>query len=496
MWALFLPLHCAKKLQWAPFMENCSNSSSVSDLSKSSSKMGKRLGNFGARIGSYMGMMSDQFFDYDTPKMVQIKSKKVGLINRVVQICVIAYVVIYVLIINKDYQKRDNVEGSATAKLKGVAYTNITDAWDLQVDDPTPYNRIWDLADYVIPPQQTNAFFVMTNMVITPKQTRGICPEAPDVWYGRCKTDADCPAGEYIKTGNGMRTGSCVPTPWPYKDVNKTCEIKAWCPIENDKLPRAKVPVLLEAKNFTVMIKNSISFPAFNFSKRNIRETAEKAYLRGCMYDPVNDPLCPIFKLGSIVEMANDTFENMAYKGGVVTIDIQWNCNLDRHRDECLPKYRFFRSDDQHAQIAAGFNFRYSKYYKSNGSEHRTLTKAYGILFNIKITGVAGQFHFIPLMLNVASGFALLSLATVMCDIVVLYLLKKRNIYKECKYQNVNPVTDDGYEVPALRTFSKADGNSAIFPLRRISYDGNSMDVGKRYATAYLDSSADNDRNS
>ncbi len=40
--------------------------------------------------------------------------------------------------------------------------------------------------------------------------------------------------------------------------------------------------------------------------------------------------------------------------------------------------------------------------------------------------------------------------ATVMCDIVVLYLLKKRNIYKECKYQNVNPVTDDGYEVSRI----------------------------------------------
>ncbi|XP_071790157.1 P2X purinoceptor 4-like [Asterias amurensis] len=440
-------------------------------------------------------MMSDQFFDYDTPKMVQIKSKKVGLINRVVQICVIAYVVVYVLIINKDYQKRDDVEGSATAKLKGVAYTNITDAPDLQIDDPTPYNRVWDLADYVIPPQQTNAFFVMTNMVITPKQTRGICPEDPDMWFGRCQTDEQCPIGKYITGGNGMRTGRCVPAPWPYKGVNKTCEIRAWCPTEYDKLPRSRTPVLREAANFTVMIKNSISFPEFNFSK-NIRETTQKSYLRSCRYDADSDPLCPIFRLGTMVEMANDTFENMAYRGGVVTIDIQWNCNLDRHRDECLPRYRFFRSDDEHAKIAKGFNFRYSKYYKVNGTEFRTLTKAYGILFNIKITGQAGKFDFIPLMLNVASGFALLSLATVMCDIVVLYLLKKRNIYKECKYQNVNPVTDDGYEVPALRTFSKADGNSAIFPLRRVSYDGNSMEVGKRYATAYLDTTADSDRNS
>ena len=46
-----------------------------------------------ARIGSLIGAASDTFFDYDTPKMVQIKSKKVGLINRVIQIGIIVYVV-------------------------------------------------------------------------------------------------------------------------------------------------------------------------------------------------------------------------------------------------------------------------------------------------------------------------------------------------------------------------------------------------------------------
>ena len=39
------------------------------------------------------------------------------------------------------------------------------------------YERIWDKADYIIPPSENNAFFVMTNVVITPNQTRGKCPE-------------------------------------------------------------------------------------------------------------------------------------------------------------------------------------------------------------------------------------------------------------------------------------------------------------------------------
>ena len=39
------------------------------------------------------------------------------------------------------------------------------------------YERVWDEADYVVPPAENGAFFVTTNVVITPNQTRGYCPE-------------------------------------------------------------------------------------------------------------------------------------------------------------------------------------------------------------------------------------------------------------------------------------------------------------------------------
>ena len=39
------------------------------------------------------------------------------------------------------------------------------------------YERVWDEADYVVPPAENAAFFVTTNVVITPNQTLGHCPE-------------------------------------------------------------------------------------------------------------------------------------------------------------------------------------------------------------------------------------------------------------------------------------------------------------------------------
>ena len=34
------------------------------------------------------------------------------------------------------------------------------------------YFRVWDEADYVVPPAENGAFFITTNVLITPNQTQ------------------------------------------------------------------------------------------------------------------------------------------------------------------------------------------------------------------------------------------------------------------------------------------------------------------------------------
>lgn len=49
----------------------------------------------------------------------------------------------------------------------------------------------------------------------------------------------------------------------------------------------------------------------------------------------------------------------------------------------------------------------------------------------------AGKFDVIPTMINVGSGLALLGVATVLCDVIVLYCMKKRYYYRDKKYKYV-----------------------------------------------------------
>ncbi|XP_025070611.1 P2X purinoceptor 5 isoform X3 [Alligator sinensis] len=364
-------------------------------------------------------------FDYKTEKYVIAKNKKVGILYRVVQLSILAYLVGWVFVIKKGYQDVDtSIQSSVITKLKGVAFTNTSDLGE----------RLWDASDYVIPPQGESIFFVMTNLIVTLNQTQNMCPESPAIPDALCSKNKDCPRGEPVKAGNGVKTGRCMKTG---SNVNGTCEILAWCPVERKS--SAKKVLLANAENFTVYIKNSIRFPKFKFSKTNVLKTNDDLYLKSCHYSPKN-LYCPIFRLGNLVSWAGSNFQEMALEGGAIGIMIEWDCNLDKGPSECNPHYSFTRLDNESGEksISSGYNFRFAKYYKNtDGVEFRTLIKAYGIRFDVMVNGKAGKFNIIPTIINVGSGLALMGAGAFFCDLVLLYLIKKSHFYRGKKYEEV-----------------------------------------------------------
>ncbi|XP_069135018.1 P2X purinoceptor 4-like isoform X1 [Argopecten irradians] len=375
------------------------------------------------------------FFEYDTPKIVHIKSKKVGVINRFLQLVIIGYIIGFAIIFKKGYQKFDTIQSAVTTKVKGVAFLNGSEVPNLE-------DSLWDVADYVVPPQENNAFFVITNLIVTPNQTQGICPEDKGVQGASCTSDATCAPmiGKSLPSGNGVLTGTCNTT-------TNTCDIRAWCPVENGDLKVPNPPVLLQSKDFTVFIKNNIEFPYYKIKRRNILGVQTDDELKTCRFDPF-DPVkkfCPIFILGDVVRFAGEDYKNMSGSGGVMQIIIDWDCNLDKSLEDCVPEYTFRRLDSADFSLSQGFNFRYAKFYRDpDGREVRTLYKAFGIKYIVTVIGQAGKFNVVPLLLNIGSGLGLLAVATILCDLVVLYVLKAKDVYREKKYLNV--VGDDAYK--------------------------------------------------
>ncbi|NXX48840.1 P2RX3 protein, partial [Tricholaema leucomelas] len=225
------------------------------------------------------------FFSYETPKSVVVKSWVVGVVNRSVQLLILAYFVGWVFIHEKAYQVRDTViESSVVTKVKGIGrYAG----------------RVLDTADYITPPevrgtgppsfpsrvtvgvtvtslQGTSVFVVVTKQIVTENQTQDVCPESDPTF--RCSADRDC-QGPSPATGSGVLTGRCI----PYNGTLRSCEIRGWCPAEVDTVD---VPIMMEAENFTLFIKNSIRFPLFGFEKANLPPPGSGLSLGRCRFHP------------------------------------------------------------------------------------------------------------------------------------------------------------------------------------------------------------------
>ncbi|XP_055336564.1 LOW QUALITY PROTEIN: P2X purinoceptor 4-like [Paramacrobiotus metropolitanus] len=375
------------------------------------------------RISKYLRLCLTQFcFIYQTPRVVSLKSKRIGIIYRTLQLALLAYLVGYVFLYKKSYQATDTADFSVVTKVKGMLYRNVNGS-----------KEVWDNNDFVVPAQESNAFFIATNMVYTRNQSQGICPEDANVGVEgiECSEDFDCEKGKPTPYGNGIKTGKCV-------QRTGTCEISGWCPTEIDDPPSK--PVLSGFETITILVKNHIAFQKFKIKRRNILSHFTQKYLQTCRYDPDDDPKCPIFSVKEIVKYAQEKFEDMAVKGGIIGFHIRWMCDLDRGEEECLPEYSFKRLDDQTDKVAKGWNFRHAYYfYDAKGGNRRDLVKFWGIRFIFIVTGQAGKFSIVPFVMHLGSSLGLFGIVSLVCELVISWCFRS-DFLREQKYIDLETI--------------------------------------------------------
>ncbi|XP_075066970.1 P2X purinoceptor 2 [Mixophyes fleayi] len=365
-----------------------------------------------------------QLWEYETPKVIVVKNRHLGTIYRLLQLLIIVYFAWYVFVIQKGYQAQETgPESAVITKVKGVSMSKASRGT----------KKIWDVAEYVKPPEGGSIFTIITRTENTKLQTLGTCPESKAVIDARCTSADDCKRGEMHVLGHGVQTGRCIQAT---RGSLKTCEILAWCPLEDDFVTSESLQEFVP--NFTILIKNNIHFPQFGFSKGNIE--GDNA-LKNCTYHPIRSPSCPIFTMGFIVREAGVNFTEIAHKGGIIGVIINWNCNLDLHPSKCRPQYSFRRLDLQN-DVSTGYNYRFAKYYNKNGTEARTLIKVYGIRIDVIVHGQAGKFSLIPTIINLATALTSIGVGSVFCDWILLTFMNKDHMYSIRKYDKVWKLED------------------------------------------------------
>lgn len=166
--------------------------------------------------GSCRTRVTEAFY-YRSVKMVEIRNCKLGLLHRVLQLAIVAYVIGYVIVYQQGYQTQSRMVSSFVSKVKGTAFSQATNSSALVV---------YDAYDLVQPPLEQGGLFVALALATTPAQRRSRClgnyaGQGPDSEL--CNSTMGCAKGR--ATRNGVTAGTC-------DDASGFCYIYAWCPLE------------------------------------------------------------------------------------------------------------------------------------------------------------------------------------------------------------------------------------------------------------------------
>ncbi|VDP68680.1 unnamed protein product [Echinostoma caproni] len=440
------------------------------------------------------GFFTEVMFVFEMPKVVHIRNPALGLLFRLVQLSILTYFVIFVMWWNKGYQSFDRALSGVTAKVSGVSWVGsdrFTPGGPLVDNGAYNLRSLQNSGVYLTTRITAKAIqqlgycaeltslpdaHCLTDAHCTPGTTAGHSIYGPD---GRMFSIEDIDLND---DGHGVFTGRCL-------QAMQVCEIYGWCPVRAENqtslgrvasssrvitpinilmepytfftdlefIQRHRsawepsnlklVPPFFDVLNYTLFIRNAIEFPYFDVKRRNILQWMTEDYLHSCMYDPVSplNQYCPVFRVYDMLRLAGANPDRMIYFGGVIAITIDWTCDLDWSVEHCLPQYAFrqldYNPDVNQSQLIKGAGLAEGSHQEltihfghdgQNGTgRYRLLLNSHGIAFLIRVTGQAGKFNLLSFTMRFGSGLALLSGATIMCDLIAFHFMRDRELFRE-----------------------------------------------------------------
>ena len=130
--------------------------------------------------------------------------------------------------------------------------------------------------------------------------------------------------------------------------------------------------------------------------------------------------------------------------GAEIQLEASYQCNLDYGVDSCKPEFTATRLDSPDNKVSSGFNYRLLRALQYAGDivTQRIVTKNNALRIQVLVTGMGRQFSIVETLTVVGSGVALLGTATVVCDILIFYISKRKTYYRDKKYRLVRVQRD------------------------------------------------------
>uniref|UniRef100_K7FGH9 P2X purinoceptor n=1 Tax=Pelodiscus sinensis TaxID=13735 RepID=K7FGH9_PELSI len=342
-----------------------------------------------------------EFWDYETPKVMVVKSRKLGVMYRGVQGLILFYFVWYVFIVQKGYQERETgPESSVVTKVSGGAGAGIRGRGKtLYGGDPPP--------QYVYPQVCTCTAVHTCTCVYAPAQ----------VWVRTCTGLGmhRCAYLHSVCSCKGMHLHRCVPAQ-PGKVC--TCPGVHTCPGSGGLWVTWRstwhVVPLHGGGRGEATLQLRACLP-----RGNVKDD-QTGYLSACTFNETTALYCPIFRLGSIVEQAGENFTALAEQVGCAGDPLPPGLPPPSPASGLAPVGPAWHLPPLH-----------------RGWPYGTLRGQAGPRRQLPCPAGAGKFSLIPTIINLATALTSVGVGSFLCDWILLTFMNKNEVYSTCKFDQV-----------------------------------------------------------
>jgi ATP P2X receptor len=357
----------------------------------------------------------DKLFSYNTPMLVLINDKYLGLMKNFINLIILLYFFVYVIILKQAYIQKEDSVGTAMIYATGTAISlNNSEV------------RIWDSVDIAYPQHDPSAVVISTNVTEQIRQQKGLCTDETRP----CSNDTDC-----------ISPGTCT---------SGYCNEPSWCSnyTKNSYLLYGVENMIIWFQGnvrFLTMAPNA-KFTTLDKSTPVTEQHKENSYL-----------------LSDLLDMGGMNYDDIKDTGASIKIKLNWQCHIT-FSNKCSPTIKVFRLDDA-AGASLGFYYNRYIYYKDNSQDYRDWQNVTGIKLVVESSGTAYAITVASIILNISSAINLTMITPKIVDFIMLNCMKSRKKYRASKYNIVDLEKQEEEE-------NKSD-NISVNELQEINPDEN-----------------------
>lgn len=331
---------------------------------------------------------TDRLLSYFTKQQVKFLDRKLGITFYITNFLIAAYIVGYMFIYQKGYLQLEQAKGATVTHVNGDAYA---------ASSGKPGDRYFSAEELTFPGLENGNIFVATRYTVF-KEKRGVCED----YSFPCSTDDDCSA---------KLDGKCTD--------NGYCKEPTWCTNEDEK-PEVYE---LDTGYLTVWTRSLIQFVQLKPDRVFSTESKDP-------HPQAGENVFTIRELLLKCEPLPVRYEEVAELGAAVEVMFVWVCGVKE--DDCKPKIKARRLDTIFDPENIGFKFDYTEHIDENT---RFRNSVRGVRLFFRTVGIGKKMSVAATINRASLGAALLPIAIVTVDLMMIKLFKLRNKYKARKFE-------------------------------------------------------------